>query len=200
MNVEEKETITIEEYKAWLTGLMYGLGHDEPTKETVGMIATMTNKVVEKSVVPYNPGTFIPPNIGEKYPWWTNQPTCGSNGTDGDNTTFGEPVSICGGSTAYQAVEMQHTIPNAVMIGSITGPYGCSNFGADDYAGSFSDVLIAAPATAISKPWTITTQGASDILNQIRERSNKEATPTSTSKIAMKERLAKAKTKRRLPE
>lgn len=115
-NIELQDEITVDEYKAWLTGLLRGKGSQLPDLNDWKMIKKMTDKIVPEVVevpAPAWPQYPTPqyPTTPEPQPWWLTQPTCippqtwissGSNSgrIDGDNITIGS-LSDAVASTSY---------------------------------------------------------------------------------------------------
>lgn len=112
-NIELKDEITVEEYKAWLTGLLRGKGSQLPDLNDWKMIKKMTDKIVPEIVEVPQPQPIWPqypsepykyPAVPDPLPWWQTQPTCErtwigdsiGTGRINDNISIGVPVTTYG--------------------------------------------------------------------------------------------------------
>lgn len=120
-NIELQDEITVDEYKAWLTGLLRGKGNTLPNLDDWKSIKKMTDKIVPDVVeVPINKFNyqFQSPQVMETPAPWHEQPS-------NENVT----ISV-GTGNPYQ---------DSVCVGSLAGGhYGC-------YGGSHASSY--APAT-----------------------------------------------------
>lgn len=97
-NIELKDEITLDEYKAWLTGMLRGKGSKLPDLNDWKVIKKMTDKIIP-DVVETTPRTiaptYVPPaTFDTPSPhWWENQPMCGTGEINGDNITIGDGTS-----------------------------------------------------------------------------------------------------------
>lgn len=97
-NIELKDEITLDEYKAWLTGMLRGKGNQLPDLNDWKAIKKMTDKIIPDVVEVQNPMPYIAPTPyvePEPLPWWLTQPTCGGTG-DIDNANN---ITITNGSS-----------------------------------------------------------------------------------------------------
>jgi len=95
-NIENKEEITFNEFRAWMTGLIRGKRGSLPDLEDWKQIKVMMDKVEEREIErdfppqpTYTPGIFIdPPRDNTAYrPWYPNQTWCD---TSSDMFSFGD--------------------------------------------------------------------------------------------------------------
>ena len=192
-NIELKDEISVDEYKAWLTGLLRGKGSQLPDLKDWKAIKKMTDKIVP-DVVETTPWTiaptYVPPaTFDTPSPlWWENQPTCGGTGqTDGDNITISnENSSISFDATgdisisSIGSIELTGGITtDGISIGSVTTDYGsCYSGYSASHASSYAPpatVGYCTPVTAVDDE-----EVGRNILEEIRRRS--ESTKVSSPK------------------
>jgi len=135
-NIERKTEITLDEYKAWLTGLLRGKGKALPNLADWNAINDMANKIVPIIVEvqnPMTPSVSIPftPVTNSPAPWHNAQAPCGTAGQDGDNITIAEgTTNIAISNSIDDCISIGYTdsegiAADCVTIGNITGgPYG----------------------------------------------------------------------------
>lgn len=92
-NIELKDEITLDEYKAWLTGMLRGKGNKLPDLTDWKAIKKMTDKIIPDVVEVQNPMPWPQPTPyvePRKYEWWETQPTCIGTGNidNADNITI----------------------------------------------------------------------------------------------------------------
>lgn len=127
--IENKETISFDEFRAWMTGLIVGKRGALPDLDDWKMIKKMMDKVVpEKEIItlpatsepkdrfPYNPTPYNPtwvPNTGDSpynptwVPYFPNGNTwCGST----DRAVAYGDITVASGSTT--PIEQSYTITN----------------------------------------------------------------------------------------
>jgi len=190
-NVEEKETITVEEYQAWITGLYRGIGSAEPSKESLDLIAEMASKIAPDVQYPSIPWTIPTPTYEQpdETPWWENQPMCGTVGQDGGNITIGDNTTI--GFTDVNGIA-----PSSIAIGDFAS--GCGDYGASPI-GTYAPypVQTYGGKTPEVNNAVVEQYCAEDILAKIRERSVKnevsiDNTPSTKDRlVAIKKKLMK---------
>lgn len=129
-NIELKDEITVEEYKAWLTGLLRGKGSQLPDLNDWKVIKKMTDKIVPDVVEVPQPTWPQYPSEPYKFPdpqpWWLTQPsTCLPEKTwVSSYSTYGtNDNKIAIGSSAAASID-----DSKIAVGSNTyagwGPYG----------------------------------------------------------------------------
>lgn len=126
MNVELKEDITFDEFKAWLTGLIRGKGGALPDLDDWRKIKDMIDKVVpEKEIVnipmpaPADPPPFGPPMWPN--PIWVDPGFAPNPNPNWPLPYVGDPIPnqweiTCGGSSANLELNGTVTVTNADSI------------------------------------------------------------------------------------
>jgi len=131
-NIEQKAEISLDEYKAWLAGLLRGKGKALPNLADWNTINIMADKIVADIVEVQNPMTpSLPTPFTPATAPWYDAPPCGTAGQDGDNITIAEgTTNIAISNSIDDCISIGYTdsegiAADCVTIGNITGgPYG----------------------------------------------------------------------------